>query len=372
LFRIVTSPEEARAEINKGNLAVVLGIEISNIFDCFLTPPPGMPACTPEFVKEQVRRYHEKGVRVVFPVHKYDNGFSAGDGSRGVIEIGNLMNSGHLSNFTLDCPDLEPHTFDRGDVAFGGLNQPREQYFSAPPVDVSKLAEKPIATLLPVAPLLAGGSLEGKYCQAAGLTDLGEVLIRELISYGMIIDVAHLPQWSTVRALEILDENQYPAISTHGNKYDGKIYRHGGTGDANLGTCGDPAVPGKMAEGYLAHAKAVREANGLPAQPLAFDYNGFAGSQGPRFGPNSVCGTPQANPVTYPFKSYDGKVTFTQPTLGERTVDFNKEGMLHVGLLPEHIEVVRRDGTSDEDLEPLFRTAETLLQVWESAEKAAK
>jgi hypothetical protein len=51
-------------------------------------------------------------------------------------------------------------------------------------------------------------------------------------------------------------------------------------------------------------------------------------------------------------------VTFTPPRLGNRTVDFNTEGMLHIGLLPELIEDARRDGVSDAELEPLFRSAE--------------
>ncbi len=370
-FRIVNTPEEARAEINKGNLAVVLGIEISNIFDCFLTPPPGAPKCTVEHVKEQVRRYYEKGVRVVFPVHKYDNGFSAGDGHRGIIELGNVINSGHMSNYTLDCPDIE-HNFDRGDVVFGGLNVPRDDYFSRPLLDVSRLTEEPLMTLLPIVPGLAQPRLEGEYCQAAGLTDLGKTLIRELMKYGMIIDIAHLPKWSTVQALEIFEENDYPAISTHGQNYDGRLYRTGGLSKSGFGTCGDPETPGTMAAGFLAKARDVQEANGLPAQPLGFDLNGFAGGRGPRFGPNSVCSTAQANPVTWPFKSYDGQVTFEQPTLGERIIDFNETGMLHIGLLPELIEDVRRDGGSDDDLEPLFRSAEALLQVWEAIEAAAK
>jgi len=41
--------------------------------------------------------------------------------------------------------------------------------------------------------------------------------------------------------------------------------------------------------------------------------------------------------------------------------------MLHVGLLPEYIEQVRRDGATDEPLEPLFRTAEVFPAIWERA-----
>jgi hypothetical protein len=49
-------------------------------------------------------------------------------------------------------------------------------------------------------------------------------------------------------------------------------------------------------------------------------------------------------------------------------VDFNTEGMIHIGLLPELIEDARRDGVSDEDLEPLFRSAEGYVRMWERAE----
>ena len=42
--------------------------------------------------------------------------------------------------------------------------------------------------------------------------------------------------------------------------------------------------------------------------------------------------------------------------------------MIHIGLLPELIEDVRRNGVTDEDLEPLFRSAESYLRMWEKAE----
>src|SRR5690606_19384093 len=122
-FRIVTSPAEAREVIAQGKLAVVLGIETSTPFNCFPTPREGYPTCDEAHVREQLDRYHDLGVRALFPVHKYDNAFSAGDGHRTIIELGNFVNSGHWSNFTQECPAI-PTVFDRGDVTFGGLNMP--------------------------------------------------------------------------------------------------------------------------------------------------------------------------------------------------------------------------------------------------------
>jgi hypothetical protein len=85
-------------------------------------------------------------------------------------------------------------------------------------------------------------------------------------------------------------------------------------------------------------------------------------------GPASVCGQPQTDPVVYPFTSFAGDVTFSQPRVGTRVVDFNQEGLAHIGLLPELIEEVRGDGVTDAELEPLFRSAEGYIRMWEKAE----
>jgi hypothetical protein len=76
--------------------------------------------------------------------------------------------------------------------------------------------------------------------------------------------------------------------------------------------------------------------------------------------------------VSYPFTSFAGDVTFTEPRVGERVLDFNTEGMAHVGLLPELIEDARRTGATDEDLEPIFRSAEGYLRMWERAEARSR
>ncbi len=369
-LRVVESPGEARAVIEQGRLAVVLGIEISNLFDCFSTPKPGFEACTPDSVRAVLDHYRELGVRVVFPVHKYDNAFSAGDGAGGIIELGNFINSGHYSNFVEDCPGPW-ETFDDGNVTFGGLNKPRDEYDAPPPVDTSGFADDLLGSLLPFATDILGPSLKGEYCQKHGMTDLGETLLVELMKRGMLIDIAHLPQRSVTRAYELLEEHQYPATKTHGKTTDGRLYNLGGLTGFGVGRCGDPNTPGTMVAGLANRVAAIVDKGGYPAQPLTFDLNGFAGAPGPRFGPESGCGPGQVAPVTYPFTSHDGQVTFEAPHLGDRAVDFNTEGMIHIGLFPELIEDLRRDGATPEQLEPLFRSAEAYVRMWEKAEARA-
>lgn len=366
-FRVVHSPAEARAVIGEGKLAVVLGIEVSNLFDCFLTPRDGYPACDEASVRAALDRYHALGVRAIFPVHKFDNAFSAGDGDRNVGQIGSFINSGHWSNFVEDCPDV-PTVFDRGGVTFGGLNQPRADYAAPAPNDLSGFGADPVATLAPFLGELQEPPLEGDHCQNAGLTPLGETLLAELMARGMIVEVDHLPRRAFVRAYELLAAADYPPAATHGNTNRGQVYQLGGVSKLNLGRCAAADRPGAMGEPLTRRIEEIVANGGYPGEGFGFDLNGFAGGPRPRFGPDSACADPQANPVTYPFTSYAGDVTFTEPRLGERTVDFNTEGMLHVGLVAELIEDVRRDGTSDAALEPLFRSAEGYLRMWEKAE----
>ncbi|HJL02537.1 MAG TPA: hypothetical protein RMH85_24870 [Polyangiaceae bacterium LLY-WYZ-15_(1-7)] len=368
-FRIVRTPAEARAVIEEGKLAVILGIETSNLFDCLVTPPAGMERCTPETVTAALERYHERGVRAIFPVHKYDNAFSAGDGDREIIELGNWINSGHWSNFTEDCPGV-PVVFDKGPVRFAGINEPREEYFSEPPNDFSGFQDEPVATLSPYLDRFDAGSLEGEWCQNAGLTDLGEHLIDEMMARGMILEVDHFPQRSYARVFEILEERAYPGVAgTHGTNFEGRLYALGGVSKVGLGRCGEEE-PGAMTRRLLERVALIEAEGGFPAEGFGFDMNGFAGAPRPRFGEEG-CGEGQENPITYPFDSIAGDVTFTEPRVGNRVIDFNTEGMVHIGMLPELLEDARRTGSTEEDLEPLFRSAEGYLRMWEAAERWA-
>jgi len=366
-FRVVTTPAQAREVIAEGKMAVILGIETSNLFECLVTPRADSPVCDLDYVRSQLDEYHGRGVRALFPVHKYDNMFTPGDGDPDFIEIGNVINSGHYTNMTEDCPE-DPMRADNGPVSFGGFLQPREDYLSEAPLDFSLLPEDPIVTLLPHVPAISSGKVDGDFCQNAGLTNLGEQLIHEMMMRGMIVEVDHLPQWSYVRAFEMLKEANYPAVGTHGFDHSGKLYDIGGLSFREFGRCHDPETPGASWRRYNDRLDAMVAAGLYPGLGVAFDLNGFASAPGPRFGPEG-CGEDQQNPVTYPFTSMAGDVTFTEPKAGNRVFDYNTEGMVHLGLFPEYIENARIDMVNPGDMDPLFRSAEGYIRMWELAEE---
>ncbi len=370
-FRIVFSPAEAREQIKAGKLAVVLGIETSNLFECALVSFGEFSPCDEATVEQQLDQYYDRGVRVLFPVHKFDNAFSSGDGDRRTSQIGNFTLTGHYSDFVECSEDLlaVPGGFDRGGLDFANLNQPREIYDSEPPFDMSGFEADPLGTLLANFSLLGGGALEGEYCQNNGLTELGEFLMTQMMKRGMIIEVDHFPRKSYKRAYELLVENDYPAMGTHGRNNNGLLYKLGGLSKSNFGRCRSTGESATMDDQFQARIQLMRDNNAYPAEGFGFDLNGFAGAPGPRFGDNSVCAETQTDEgITYPFTSYAGDITFEQPVVGNRILDFNTEGMAHLGLVVELIEDVRRDGVTDKELEPLFKSAEAYLRMWEKSE----
>lgn len=366
-FRVVESPSEAREVIEAGKMAVVLGIEVPNLFSCYLTQRENGPECNDAYIQEQLDHYHDMGVRVLFPVHKYDNAFTPGDGDKGIFELGSFLQSGHWSNYVEDCPDIDT-SFDKGAVQFGGLNQPRDAYLSPPPNELIELSMNPLLDFLPYTELFLQPGLEGDWCQKGTLTPAGETLIEGIMARGMILELDHLPRRSYMRVFEMIEEADYPAAGTHGNTNSGRLYDLGGISKSNFQRCADPEVPGTMASNFRERRNRIVEAGGYPAEGFGFDLNGFAGVPRARFGDDANCASPQENPVAYPFTSLDGGVTFTEPVMGQRAVDFNTEGAIHIGLVAELIEDARRTGVSDEDLEILFRSAEGYLRMWEKAE----
>ena len=100
-YRIVETPEEARAVINDGKLAVIKGMEVSEPFDCRLMQPGDMPLCSEAQLDAGIDEiYDDLGIRQLEIVNKFDNALTgvAGDsGSTGTItNLGNFYSAGHL------------------------------------------------------------------------------------------------------------------------------------------------------------------------------------------------------------------------------------------------------------------------------------
>lgn len=371
-YRIVYTPKEARDAIAKGQLAVVLGIEVDNLFNCSLNS-----TCTELNVRSNLDKYYQKGVRHFYPVHVYDNAFGGSAMYDAALNFGNKVSTGSWFS-AYDC-SADGFQFQ--------LNHPTLLGNFIQTVGLG-------GSVLP--PVYTGGG----QCNVRTLTPLGESLIKKAMSHKMLIEVDHMSKPTADAALQLAAQYQYPMVGGHTGfvesslgpkKSEGQktpeqlasIYQLGGMvgviseqGKTNeIGTistniqhdCGHSSK--SWAQAYL---YAVRQTGGSAPVGIGTDFNGFAGQPAPRFGDEACDGdrlARQTGGVGYPFTIIGGNgEKMNHSVVGAKTFDYNYDGFAHMGMLPDFVQDLRSMGLTDTDLKPLFRSAEGYIEMWERAE----
>mgnify|MGYP001562283082 CR=1 FL=1 len=108
---------------------------------------------------------------------------------------------------------------------------------------------------------------------------------------------------------------------------------------------------------------------------MGTDFNGLAGQPSPRYGPDA-CNREggeqrEGEQVQYPFELHGLPGRMGPDVTGERTFNINCDGLAHVGMLPDFIADLKMVGVTADDLEPLFRSAEHYVAMWERIEAQA-
>lgn len=328
-YRVVTTPAQARSVIRQGKLAVVLGVEVSEPFGCKLSS--GRPRCTEADIDAGLDELKAKGVTSMFLCHKFDNalcGVKYDEGTTGLlVNAGQLFTTGRWWN-PKPCQEGEipDHTVT------GGLLPPQ-------------LALLGLPVLVPIYP-------KGPHCNPQGLTALGEHALRGMIERDMIVEVDHMSSKASLRALDVLRQERHAGVvSSHGWMAESLLRR--------VYALGGFATPyGSSADQYVADWKRHRPLLKKYAVGTGFgsDMNGFGGTP---------AAPSQAARIDYPFTTPQGAVVDRQVT-GERTWDYNVDGVAHYGMLPDWIESLGRLG-GDALRKDLAAGAESYLRTWEAA-----
>ena len=219
-YRIAYSGAEARQIINSGKMAVVLGIEVDELFGCGLNTP-----CTQAFVRERLDHYYGLGVRHLFPVGHFDNAFGGAAVYNPLFNFANYHVQGSY---------------------FGTRECSGEGYQYSPDVGVETAIWWTLLRFLnPLAPVpFVPDPPFTADCNSRGLTALGEFLVREMMARGMIIDIDHMSALTANRVLDIAESVHYPAISS------------GHSGPVAVST-GDKATEGAKTTAQLARIGAL-------------------------------------------------------------------------------------------------------------------
>jgi hypothetical protein len=319
-LRIVTSPAQARKVIDRGQLAVVKGIELSRILNCGETVESDPePQCDAAHVDAGLNELQGMGITSFFPVHKFDNAFGGTKMDSGAI--GPIVNAGNF--------DKTHHFWNVNQCS--GPGEDREQQTAPIETNVAQLIYD-LGLLPPAISVPIYGP--PPHCNQRGLTTMGSYLINKMIDRHFIIELDHMDEVTADMAMNIVEARHYPGvINSHGDWSSvGSIERIravGGVADFNKSS--------------------------VHGTGLGSDINGLSSQPGP--GPA---------PINYPFRSNDRRVWFDPETYGDRTFDFNTDGVATYGLWIDWIESLRLAGRDDR-LRALFRSADDYLRMWATA-----
>ena len=340
-FRIVKTPAEARAVINDGNLAVIMGVETSQLFDCLYVD--GVEQCSFERIDQGLQELWELGVRSMFPVHKFDNAFGGtamDGGTTGIlVNIGNKKMTGRWWQAE-SCPEGE---HDKSPTNLSFDNPALYAFlhnFVAPLFDGDLPAYPP-----------------GQICNVRGLTPFGEYLIHRMIDMGMIVETDHLSVKGRDLVLDIIEARRYSGVITSHSWGDD-------TSRVRIQELGGVVAPyANTTRTFIEEWQQARETqpgNYLWGIGYGTDTNGLGSQAAPR------PGAADDDPVTYPYTTFDGGTAMDQSLWGNRLWDFNADGASHYGLFPDWVEDMSHVA-GREIVDDLARGAEAYLQMWERA-----
>jgi Membrane dipeptidase (Peptidase family M19) len=341
-FRIVRSPRQARRVIERGKLAVLIGIESSNLFGC--GELEGESQCTRADIDRGIRDYKRLGVRTMFVAHWVDNAFSGAaleGGPKGAfINVLEALQTGHYFD-TAPCPEQgqgeEVTPFNLGVLEF------LHGFFPSS----GQVLAVPIPSYPP-----------GKQCNAKGLTRLGRYLIRRLMANHILIEADHMSERARLTVLKMAEARHYPLVSSHtdtGGRWTAsdlrRLYALDGFATATLSDAAE--LPRR-----ILRFRPYRGRGHVFGVGLGTDTGGFNDLPGPRADASQ-------NPLRYPFRL--GGVRLVRERTGTRTFDLNTDGVAHYGLVPDLIADMRGQRRGKAATRLLFRSAEAYLETWRAA-----
>ena len=347
-FRIVTDPFQARRVINAGQLAVVMGIEVSVPLDCreYLGTTTD---CNTALIEQRLQEVYDLGVRQMELTNKYDNGLTGVTGDDGptgvVVNTGNRGETGHYWKMGSCAGRTDPEDHDKHQtnlVEDGAGGEGRDSLF---------------AGVLEVSGSSGAGPVygPGPHCNTIGLSDLGRDALNGMVSRGMIFDPDHMSSKARREALDHLDGLGYSGIVSSHTWSDDTVYKR----IQQLGGVVTPHAKdsARFAKEDWPFLRANADERFTFGVGYGSDVNGFSRQGNP----------PTADQLTYPFTGFGGAVIDKSST-GSRTWDYNVEGLDHYGLYADWAEHAVRSASDPvafrADLE---RGPEAFLQMWERA-----
>jgi microsomal dipeptidase-like Zn-dependent dipeptidase len=417
-MQIARTPQEMRKIIRSNKMAIIIGMEVDNIGNFNYANVMASESA----VKAEIQRLYNKGVRYIFPIHLVNNKFGGSAIYSLLFNLSNKYTNSRPLPFGAPIPPGLMFQVDRA-------TDPRINYtlnlFNAPTAGAMNAAIAGINIVfdgiseIPYPPALNIDPTSGDFCpipklgciqqfkiiksllvpdpawdiynsipggqqNRQGLTTLGQFAIKEMMKLGMIIDIDHMSDHSVAGALELANSFEYPVISGHNNMRDAffehadhKVSENQRTTEqlqnvSKLGGLFGLGIAEATAGQYLTNFRIAMRKMGNVAITMGSDINGFVTMTKPRHGPARVGVRSRYTGAIY--NNWSTQIHYAlapapglrKYTFGNKTWDYNTEGIAHIGLYPDFYQDLKNLGMSQTERQVFFSTADYFVNMWET------
>jgi len=430
-MEIATSAEHAASILADDRLVVVLGVEVDEV-ELLISRDPavlgtleaqaasylsGASDSAPQ-IAGLAATLQDLGVRQITPIHLADNIFGGPalymDLTASNSHFLNLWMRGEAWSNDSGWPELS--SSPPADIEF------KLSAFQVPPNRKTFFLDAPVDDAVRIAAYADRGL--PAHANARGLTQAGQVLLLELWRRGILVDIDHMSAHAVETALALAERFEVPMIATHcsmravapsrsqlavpvdwwlgwdgrtpdtrtnplswptlaheGMRSDDELLRLYGLGGMVGVAARQPSTlsgptswfgrplqwfdAGTIPAGWTQYLHAVSRVGTEAAVALGTDINGM--NRAPKPVPPPVL-TPTLDWDIYQPRQPGG---IEPQTTGSRTWRVENDGLAHYGMLPDLLQRWRMEGVTQQDLAPLWRSADGYVATWRRAEQAA-
>lgn len=253
-MQIATTSEEARSIVAADRLCMIIGVEVASLGGWKspedLESKAALAGKLPgQLISEMVTELHDMGVRHFFPIHGTNNAFGGTALFVRNYDAANYLASGRSFEVERAPDELGiSYRLDQDDFTGGAAAEVLGYHGRAAVIDIlgSAAVGASLGGLIggmvgaQIGGLIGGGVSVGRYAcppkpvnwsqpnpdrtkdtsvgghiNALGLTEHGEVLIKELGQRGALIDVDHMGEKTSDKVLSLCELAHYPVVSGH-------------------------------------------------------------------------------------------------------------------------------------------------------------
>jgi microsomal dipeptidase-like Zn-dependent dipeptidase len=417
-MEIARTPQDMRRIIRSNKMAIIIGMEVDNIGNFNYANVMANEAA----VKAEIQRLYSKGVRYIFPIHLVNNKFGGSAIYSLLFNMSNkYTNSRPLPmnvqippglmfqvervtdpriNYTLNLSGAP--TAGAMNAAIAGINVvfdgiSETPYPPALNIDPTSPDFCPIpklgciqqfkiikSLLVPDPAWDIYNSIPGGQQNRQGLTSIGQFAIKEMMKLGIVIDIDHMSDHSVAGTLDLANSFGYPVISGHNGMRDGffentehKISENQRTTEqlqnvSKLGGLFGIGIAEATAAQYLTNFRIGLRKMDNVGITMGSDINGFVTMTKPRHGSTRVGVRSRYTGAIY--NNWNTQVHYAPAparglrkySFGNKTWDYNTEGIAHIGLYPDFYQDLKNLGMSQTERQVFFNTADYFVNMWET------